>query len=184
MTKRERLYPEIKRLRERDGLTWREIGERLGVSLTTACDYYLDPTGDSARARKAKTNGACRDCGQPTTSDGSYIPERCRPCRFAFDHAASVAWIIDSIRDWAEMFGVPPSSSDWNQSMCRIRGWQSKIARYASTGRDWPSTNAAQSTFGSWNAALEAAGFKPLSPNEWWLGRAGAELQRQEREAA
>jgi hypothetical protein len=51
MTNRERLYPEIKRLREVEGLMWREIGERLGLSLKTVHDYYSDPDGSKARAR-------------------------------------------------------------------------------------------------------------------------------------
>jgi hypothetical protein len=161
MTKRERLYPEIKRLREREGLTWREIGERIGLSQKTACEYYFDPAGEAARARKRKTNGACRDCGRPTVSDGSYVPERCQPCSNKFVHEASVRWIIESIRDWAEMFGAPPSATDWNHGLCRSDAMKWKIRRYESTRRAWPSVNAAQHTFGSWANAIRAAGFAP-----------------------
>lgn len=44
------MYPEIKRLREEEGLTFREIGERLEMPLRTAYDYYRDP--DRAKARE------------------------------------------------------------------------------------------------------------------------------------
>lgn len=54
MTKRERLYPEIKRLRDDEGLTWREIGERLGMSLKTAHEYYSDPRGERYAERQAR----------------------------------------------------------------------------------------------------------------------------------
>lgn len=69
MTKRERLHPEIKRLREDEGLMWREIGERLGISLKTANDYYRDPDGAQHRARhkdwdaKDRVAGSCPACG-------------------------------------------------------------------------------------------------------------------------
>jgi transposase len=81
-TKRARLHPEIKRLREDEGLSWREIGDRLGVSLKTAHDYYTDPTGEIARGRRRRYGatekarethrrwnaspagrGRCQDCG-------------------------------------------------------------------------------------------------------------------------
>jgi hypothetical protein len=80
--RRSELHPEIRRLREDVGLTWREIGARLGISLKTAHDYYTDPTGDVARGRRRRYDateksraanrrrqrtpeyrGRCEDCG-------------------------------------------------------------------------------------------------------------------------
>jgi hypothetical protein len=99
---REALYPEIKRLREDESLTWREIGERLGISLKTAHDYYTDPTGEVARdrhrrydatpkasagwRRRARTEayrGRCEDCGGLKGIDSEKSGYgRCRPCEF------------------------------------------------------------------------------------------------------
>lgn len=88
MTRREELFPEIKRLREVEGLMWREIGECLGLSLKTVHDYYTDPTNERHRARHArwalKDYGTCEDCGGRMS--GSAVRKgyaRCGGCRVA-----------------------------------------------------------------------------------------------------
>jgi hypothetical protein len=87
MTRREQLYPEIKRLREVEGLTWREIGERLGLSLKTAHGYYTDPDGSKHLERhrhwnaKDRVAGQCARCPAPisgrTVRTGGSL---CVPC--------------------------------------------------------------------------------------------------------
>jgi len=155
MNTRERLYPEIKRLREDEGLKWREIGERLGISLKSAHEYYMDPTGEKMRARKARKDGNCADCGARTVSDGK-TPERCGPCA----HAASKVWtrdaIVAAIQRWADAHGgVPPVARDWNTTVARQRGKPDR-------GDGFPATNTVRNTFGTWNAAITAAGFVPF----------------------
>jgi hypothetical protein len=59
-------------------------------------------------------------------------------------------WSKDSIkiaiRDWTNIYGEPPLSNDW-QGPYRP---------------DWvPSTHTVHDHFGTWNAAIQAAGFKP-----------------------
>jgi hypothetical protein len=147
MTKRERLYPEIKRLREDEGLLWREIGERVGVSLKAAHDYYHDPTGEKARQRKAKNNGTCTDCGGETKNSGSVIaPERCREC-------ANPEWtrdgVLEALRDWGDDHGgIPPREVD---------------ARIGNEGHGrLPYWDTVRKFFGSWNAGLLTAGYEAL----------------------
>jgi hypothetical protein len=114
MTRREQLGAEANALRAQ-GLTWREIGEQLGLHLHTIHDYATDPTGEKARARKAKNDGACVDCGARTVSSGSRVPpERCHHCACERKRAMSRKWIIDSINEWADLFGAPPTATDWN----------------------------------------------------------------------
>lgn len=82
MTKRERLYPEIKRLRE-DGVVFREIGQRFGLATSTVFDYFSDPTGNAAKARKVASDASLkRQCPK---CDGPMGPARsgsqtCHPC--------------------------------------------------------------------------------------------------------
>jgi hypothetical protein len=190
MTRREQLYPEIQRLREVEGLMWREIAERLDIALPTAHEYYSDPDGVGVRARKAKTDGACVDCGARTVSDGGRAPERCRTHSDAHTRAVSRKWILDSFAEWHRIFGVPPTASEWNPASCRLRtrqpgdGPARALARYEFTGRPWPAPSLICRHFGTWNDAVRAAGFEPLAPNERWVGRRGIELRRQDEAVA
>jgi hypothetical protein len=128
----------------------------------------------------------CADCGQPCNTDGRVTgaSERCLACYTKHRRQIARAYVIDSIREWAERFGYPPTSVDWNQAMCRAKGWAAKIERYEATGRPWPSQGEVQLRYGTWNAALEAAGFRPLARSEHWIGRAGVTLREQDQAAA
>jgi transposase len=73
---------EAQRLRH-EGFYYREIGERLGVSVSTADQYVNDPDLLKLRARKDSYRGKCEKCGGPT--DGSNgpggAPKRCNDCQ-------------------------------------------------------------------------------------------------------
>jgi hypothetical protein len=82
MTYRER-HEQIKALRDQ-GLLLREIAAQVGLAVSTVGQYAADPTGEKTRARKAKNNGECIDCGAPTKDGGARIaPERCFQCATA-----------------------------------------------------------------------------------------------------
>jgi hypothetical protein len=190
VTRREELLPEIRRLRDVEGLMWREIGARLGLSKATAHAYYSDPTGDVARARKAKKNGRCVDCRAETKASGAAVPpERCRTCNAAHVRAQSRRWILDSFAEWHRIFGVPPTAVEWAPAQARLRMRRGEygsqpLARYESTGRPWPVPSLVADHFGSWNEGLRAAGFEPLTLSERPLGRRAAELRRSDEVAA
>lgn len=136
------------------GLLYREIAERLGVSRSYAHDLVRDPSGEAARARKARYGGTCVDCGSSTdgTAGSTYVPERCRSCRHEFQRAQRV-WtadrIVDAIREWADRNGgIPPTASDWRRA--RARG-DRRACHVSLVTKRW----------GSWNAAIEAAGYMP-----------------------
>lgn len=145
---RESLYPEIRRLREDEGLMWREIGERVGLALTTVQDYYTHPTAELDRARRDKYTGTCSGCGGRTNNGGaaSGPPAICKAC-------SQPEWTADSIllafREWGDSHGgVPPRCVD-----ARIDGNGHGTLPYESS---------VKRHFGSWNAGLLAAGFEAL----------------------
>jgi transposase len=90
MTRAERAA-EAAELRAR-GLLYREIAERMGISISYAQDLISDPDGSRVRARKDSYRGACEICGKAT--DGSAgrgaAPRFCNRCSAAH-HPAKLA---------------------------------------------------------------------------------------------
>src|SRR4051812_36388343 len=67
--------------------------------------------------------------------------------------------IIAALRDWAARHGSPPTCMDWDPSRARRVGQDDRAERHAA-GR-WPTTKLVCDTFGTFNAAVEAAGLQP-----------------------
>src|SRR5947199_31703 len=68
--------------REFEGLSIRQIADRLGRSPATVKAYFYDPTGEKARAVKTRYVGVCRGCGaytQPRNGKGDAYAY-CKPC--------------------------------------------------------------------------------------------------------
>ena len=68
--------------REVEGLSIAQIGERLGRSPATVEAYIYEPTGEKARAVKARYVGVCRGCGaytQPRNGKGDAYAY-CKAC--------------------------------------------------------------------------------------------------------
>lgn len=154
-----------------EGLTFREIGERLGVSLRTAHDWLDDPDGAKLRARKDSYAGTCVDCGSPTSGgEGRRTGPRCLPCAAKRNARWSREAIITAINEWAdESGGIPPIATDWNPAHPRATAEQARKFR-AADGR-WPWIGSVQHYFGSWANAIEAAGFE--RPRTGHYGRPG-----------
>lgn len=68
--------------RDVEGLSGRQIAERLGRSHATIRSYFYDPDGSKARAVKERYRGSCECCGQPTGGgDGpGRAKRRCPKC--------------------------------------------------------------------------------------------------------
>jgi transcriptional regulator with XRE-family HTH domain len=152
-----------------EGLTGREIAARMGVARSTVDAWLNDPGGARLRGRKDTYRGVCEDCGAPT--DGSNgtdaAPARCRECCDRVRHEER-KWtpqtIVAAISRWAETHGRPPVATDWNASLARQRGRPKREAAY-------PPVGVVQQEFGSWNAAIAAAGFTPFDAG--YYGRDG-----------
>jgi AraC-like DNA-binding protein len=74
--------------REFEGLSIRQIADRLGRSPATVKAYFYDPTGENARAGKARYARVCRGCGaypQPPNGEGDAprSGNHCHPAAIA-----------------------------------------------------------------------------------------------------
>lgn len=80
MTRREK-HELVVELRAQ-GLTWGQIGERLGLKKSTIGSLFSDPDGSKDRERKRRYQGSCIECGGPTHGgDGrERAPRRCLWC--------------------------------------------------------------------------------------------------------
>jgi hypothetical protein len=67
--------------------------------------------------------------------------------------------ILDAIRAWARRYGEPPAWADWSPARARRQGQEWRAERYLSG--DWPSSNTVVRRFGTFGAAVAAAGLEP-----------------------
>jgi hypothetical protein len=143
--------------REAEGLAIAQIADRLGRSPATIKAYFYDPTGEKARAVKARYQGVCRGCGaytQPRNGKGDAYPY-CRGC-----HPGAIArrWsrqgVLDAMREWQVLFDRLPSSYDWSRTHARRRGGPA-LERLAKG--EWPAASVVTHLFGTWAAARAAA---------------------------
>jgi Homeodomain-like domain len=97
--------------REVEGLSIRQIGERLGRSPATVKAYLYDPTGEKARAVKARYVGVCRGCGaytQPRNGKGDAY----RYCKCCCPGAIARQCVLYAMHEWRARYGRLPSSYD------------------------------------------------------------------------
>ena len=153
MTRAE-LRTEARRLR---GLGWTapRIGAHLGIPESTIRNW---------------TNGGnCEDCGQPL--DGSKYPKPrwCPECyKTKHQSESQTIWTsalcIDAIRWWADTFGEPPAIADFDPWRCFNTIHDPERGRRAADLKARqliPDFSTVIDRFGSWNAAMAAAGFAP-----------------------
>jgi hypothetical protein len=110
----------------------------------------------------------CIDCQKPIGNGAGRKAKRCVRCAGIAKRVWSEERIIAAIREFAAEYGEPPAAVDFNPALLRHRnpscGYAEAMARKAA--HDWPGVNTVQHRFGSWTAALEAAGFGGRSPGE------------------
>jgi hypothetical protein len=79
--------------------------------------------------------------------------------------ATRIRWtdtaIVDAINDWVARYGEVPARIDWDRHMNRRRGHQAKLTRLEAHPRPVPGPTPVLARFGSWEAALAAAGHQP-----------------------
>jgi Homing endonuclease associated repeat len=86
--------------------------------------------------------------------------------------------IVAALRDWREAVGVPPRSYDWSPPLARALGRESARSRRWNVEHPrWPHAQTVFAHWGSWSAALVAAGL-PATVREfdmpWRTGVAAA----------
>src|SRR5215211_8675935 len=107
---------EIRRLRDSEGLPFREIARRLGLAASTAQIYYADPDGARQRRRRERYRGTCRACGRPTSGAQGRrkAPAYCAACARRRRRTWSEQEIVAAVRDWYAITGTPPTVPDWS----------------------------------------------------------------------
>lgn len=130
------------------GLRKSTISRLTGVHRSTI-GVWLDP--DAAvkqKERRIRYRKPCPRCGTPMDGSGGYAssPTLCKDCAGIRCHEQRY-WtserIIKSIQRWASERGQPPSARDW----------------LVFPHKGFPGVPTVQREFGTWAAAIEAAGF-------------------------
>ena len=157
VVERRRAVAIARHYREAEGLSIAQIADRLGRSPATIKAYFYDPTGQKARAVKARYVGVCRGCGaytQPRNGKGDAYAY-CKACR---PGATEARWtterVLDAMCDWRARYGRLPTSYDWSRTHARRRGGQA-LARLARG--DWPAASVVTRLFGTWAVARATA---------------------------
>ncbi|HEY4830761.1 MAG TPA: hypothetical protein VIH85_28600 [Solirubrobacteraceae bacterium] len=157
MVERRRAVALAHHYRESEDLTVAQIAKRLGRSPATIKAYFYDPTGDKARAVKARYVGVCRGCGaytQPRNGKGDAYAY-CKVCHpGAIERRWTLELVLAAMRQWRDRYGRLPSSYDWSRTHAQRRGGEA--LRRLDAGA-WPSASVVTEVFGSWSAARTAA---------------------------
>jgi AcrR family transcriptional regulator len=150
--------------RDVEDLSIRQIADRLGRSPATVKAYFYDPTGEKARAVKARYVGVCRGCGaytQPRNGKGDAYAY----CKACHPGATQRRWtrerVLAAMREWRDRHGRLPSSYDWSTTHARRRGG---VALERLAQGDWPAASVVARLFGSWVAARAAASGDDVRP--------------------
>ena len=156
MIERRRAVALAHHFREDEGLSIRQMADRLGRSPATVKAYFYDPTGEKARAVKARFVGPCRGCGastQPRNGKGDAYAY----CKACHPGAIKRRWtrelILEAMREWQQRYGRLPSSYDWSRTHARRRGGEA-LGRLE--GGVWPAASGVTKVFGSWETARAA----------------------------
>lgn len=151
----------------RDGLILKQIAAELGLTISTIGAALLDPERVKDAERKQKRNGHCEGCGQKVFNAGSTPPRFCHRCRGRGYTKWSPELVVEKIQEWARRYGTPPASTDWNMAFARRYAAPKRLVELEQRHREhaWPGAGTVMERFGSWNAAMRAAGFKPLPPS-------------------
>jgi len=157
VTERRRAVALARHYREAEDLSIAQIAARLGRSPATIKAYFYDPTGEKARAVKARYRGVCRGCGaytQPRNGKGDAYAY-CNACRpGAIGRRWTREQVVEAMRDWGSRYERLPSSYDWSRTHARRRGGKA-LERLAAG--EWPAASVVTRLFGAWAVARAAA---------------------------
>lgn len=118
----------------------------------------------SERCRKASYGDPCVDCGARTCygAEAKRRPDpRCNPCAKAHYKRWPQEAILAAVWAWNERYGEPPAVTDWNPYEAERVADLQRLERFRAG--NWPTFMTVIEAFGSWNAAIEAAGCAPRS---------------------
>ena len=141
VAERRRAVALARHFREFEGLSIRQIADRLGRSPATVKSYFYDPTGEKAQAVKARYVGVCRGCGaytQPRNGNGDAYAY-CKACHpGAIERRWTRERVVEAMLDWRSRYARLPSSYDWSRTHARRRGGEA-FKRLADG--EWPASS-------------------------------------------
>jgi hypothetical protein len=144
--------------REFEGLSISQIAGRLGRKA-----YFYDPTGEKARAVKARYRGGV--AAAPPHPAPQRQGRRLRLCKACHSGAIERRWtqerVVEAMLDWRRCYGGLPSKYDWSRTHARRRGGEA-VERLARD--EWPAASVVGTLFGTWAAARAAASGEGLGP--------------------
>jgi AraC-like DNA-binding protein len=153
VVERRRAVALARHYREAEGLSIVQIADRLGRSPATIKAYFYDPTGEKARAVKARYQGVCRGCGaytQPRNGKGDAYAY-CKACHpGAIERRWTREIVLAAMSEWRARYGRLPSSYDWSRTHARRRG--GRALERLSDG-DWPPASVVSDVCGDWPQA-------------------------------
>jgi hypothetical protein len=142
--------------RDAEDLSIAQIADRLGRAPATIKAYFYDPTGEKARAVKARYRGVCRGCGaytQPRNGKGDAYAY-CKACHpGAIERRWTRERVLAAMYTWRDRYGRLPSSYDLSRTHARRRGGEA-LERLREG--DWPAPSVVTDVYGSWTAARAA----------------------------
>lgn len=155
VVERRRAVALARHYREEEGLPIRQIADRLGRSPATVKAYFYDPTGETARAVKARYAGVCRACGAPISARGGDAYAYCKKCHpGAIERAWTRERVREAMRAWEARYGQP------TDLLCLVglarEQARARSARAAAEAK-WPPASTASEVYGSWAAACADA---------------------------
>ncbi len=123
--------------RQFERLSVRHIADRLVRSPATIKAYFYDPTGEKARAIKARYQGVRSGCGaytQPRNGKGDAFAycEGCHPG--AIERRWTRQRVLDAMREWEDRYGQLPTSYDWSRTHATWRGERPSSASAQAAG--------------------------------------------------
>src|SRR6476659_9917765 len=114
VVERRRAVALARHFRESEGLSIAQIAARLGRAPATIKAYFYDPTGEKARAVKARYVGLCRGCGaytQPRNGKGDAYAY-CKTCRpGSIQRRWTRERVLEAMRAWRARYVRRPSAS-------------------------------------------------------------------------
>jgi Homeodomain-like domain len=162
VVQRRRAVALARHYREFEGLSTRQIADRLGRSPATIKAYFYDPTGEKARSVKVRYVGVCRGCGaytQPRNGKGDGYAYS-RPATRAQSRGAGPrsAWSMRCSIGVAATAACHPRTTGRG----RIRVGVEERRSGASPRGEWRSASIVTRVFGTW---VTARGRGRLSPD-------------------
>lgn len=166
--------------REAEGLSVKQIAERMGRTPATIRAYLYDPDGAKSRKRTARYRGVCEACGTSTSGAG---PGRPRPLCARCNGRRTTKWekhrIEAALRAWQERYGAPAKTTDLSVSYAtaqapRDGGVRLRRLEEEWDGGRWPASSVVQYHYGTVAEANRVA-FRasPSQPTDGGEGTGG-----------